>query len=426
MQSDELAIDHLNGLRLSSSCSNTKDIDNKNNSKQKSDSIVDDSEASTQQRHRRHKKSKKKGKKLMIYEFNKSDANSEFNAREGNYAEGKTTISRNHTEGEIHNDEEEVPHRRIKIISTPVGERRRSSRRKSHPTGVKTKLPKLPIPAGATRVKDDEDKFPVDEEDILQPGEATNGYDTESNLNLQNARSKESDVVYLQKTEGDGFFKQNKDTCSNNDGDLKTELICNDEKSSRLDFVWKMHLRFRSLGIMTNGLVAGLALSQCIFIFSFSDKNLKDDYSELAILFQSIYYLLLTISTVSVLDSYFSLDSNWADFLNHLIARPLRAVTLVSYVLSLIFSISLAQLDDSIHVEKITSKKLDTWKALNMFRVITSIIGWISVSFSPLDDITAVSLEKKRAQENERLQQGISRCEVNVTPITVLTSHEEL
>lgn len=415
MQSDEFAIDHLNGLRLSY---NSKDgTDNKNNLKQKhssnntmmlkSEKSSDNNDAESpngilQQRYRRHKKSKKNKKKM----------NGESHTEGGSdYAE----------ESKQHYDEdEEVPNRRLMIITTPLTERRRgSSRRKSNPPGVKTKIPKLPIIAAGIKggsPKDDKLKLNADYEDE----EDGKGEDTESYLY---AESKGSDVIYAEKQ--DDQREDNKKEKFN--VELKNELmIGHDSKSTRLDFVWKMHLRFRSLGIMTNGLVAGLALSQCIFIFSFSNKNLKDDYSDLAMLFQSIYYVLLTISTVSVLDSFFSLDSDWAGFLRHLIAKPLRAVTLVSYVLSLIFSISLAQLDDSISMHRVSLYKLDTWKALNMFRVITSIIGWVSVSFSPLDDVTGTCIMNKKTMEHEKTNDdSIGGGRMTATPLPEITANQQ-
>ena len=203
--------------------------------------------------------------------------------------------------------------------------------------------------------------------------------------------------------------------------------ICSDiddDNTSRLKLALNIHVGFRSLGMLTHGLVAGIAIAQCIFVFSYStalyehDNNiarnnsltsidsateasrvLLGNYSQVAVLFQSLYYLFLAISIVSILDRFINIDSDWTHLLQFLIAKPLRACALISYLLSFIFSVSLAELDDIISMytarrDVTTAHQADTWKVLNMFRVVTSVVGWVSVAFSRHDDVTCATLEK--------------------------------
>ena len=51
--------------------------------------------------------------------------------------------------------------------------------------------------------------------------------------------------------------------------------------------------------------LAGLAVGQCIFVYSLTARNdevFLENYHKLALPFQSMYYLFLAISMVSILD----------------------------------------------------------------------------------------------------------------------------
>ena len=219
----------------------------------------------------------------------------------------------------------------------------------------------------------------------------------------------DTDVVFDEKNNGKGRYLNQ--TMKSRRANM--ELSENTAKSKTLCFLLKMHLQFCSLGMIAHGLAGGLALTQCIFVFSFFNQNdsiLTENYSELAILFQSLYYFLLAISTVSIFDRYLNLTTDLSESLKHVINKPIRAITLVSYTLGLIFSVSLARLDEKISMYKslsVTHDELTTWEILNFLRVLTTIAGWITIALAPTDDISAITVKNMMT-----MQQEIEMCHI--------------
>ena len=312
----------------------------------------------------------------------------------------------------------EVPHRRLKMNDNVyVGSRRRSSNN-SIRRSLKQKKQR-PVVSGTPDQQDGENtekhaepsEGNMDDTDPVYQGDVSRTYESLSEYVLQ------SDEVLLDTKCVTNAF--NKSRCKNNDLEKTAEFTTceDDQNTARLKLALRIHLGFRSCGMLTHGLVAGIAISQCIFVFSFSsagDGNRKEgnttslaveaarvllgNYSKVAVLFQSLYYFFLSVSIVSILDRFINIDSDWTHLLQFLIAKPLRACALIAYFLSFIFSVSLAELDDIISMytarrDVTTAHQADTWKVLNMFRVVTAVVGWVSVAFSRHDDVTCVTLE---------------------------------
>lgn len=188
--------------------------------------------------------------------------------------------------------------------------------------------------------------------------------------------------------------------------EIAVEVV--ERETKTLDFALKLHECTQRIAVLTHGIMAGIAVAQCIFIFVFLGEGntaLMKYYSQVSLQCQSVYYLLLTISVVSVLDRYCGLKSNWEHFLHHLIKKPCRAVTFVSYMLALMFSVSLALLDDRISyyndIEQLSlsPRQLSNWKILNTFRVVSALLGWLFSDVVAKGDETSLSIKKMIADE---------------------------
>lgn len=177
-------------------------------------------------------------------------------------------------------------------------------------------------------------------------------------------------------------------------------------------FLLEVHLFFTKIGLIAHGCAGGVAVAHCIFIFYFLKKNdsqLLENYTDIALVFQVLYYLLLSISTVSVFDRYININADFPESLRHIVEKPIRSVGIVSFCLALIFSVSLSRLDDKIimsqdqdHETSVTHYEIITWKILNLLRVLTCIVGWVTIALSPSDDVMATSARTMIARRKEK------------------------
>lgn len=261
--------------------------------------------------------------------------------------------------------------------------------------------------------------FPVDKEDIIHNTELSQSASRINNVIAPQALpSQPNDILFIEKKDGQGFVRENRnrrDRSSINRHDYAFQFYEDQKKQvTTLDFMLTTHLWFRSIAMICHGLLAGLALGQCIFVYSLtsiSDRVFLENYYQLALPFQSMYYFLLAISTISILDRYSNMSSGWGSFFLRLLTRPSRALALVAYLLALVFSTSLTQLDDKISLYKdipslwATTDEIDTWKIINLMRVIGSFLGWIMVAMAPDDDQTAETIKKASEKEDNALNQ---------------------
>lgn len=271
--------------------------------------------------------------------------------------------------------------------------------------------------------------FEVDKEDIIQPSDVNQSLTKLHSVHsfghtaAPSLPSQPTDILFIEKKDGQGFVREHKSRIktSRDNTDYALQLLDVNKNYTTLDFVLKIHLTFRSLAMIGHGLLAGLAVSQCVFVYALIGKGnniLLEYYYNLAIPYHSVYYFLLAFSTVSILDRYVNVSSGWSQFFLSLLTKPSRALAVIAYLLALVFSVSLAQLDDRISLYKDLPnlwsekdmEKLNTWKVINLLRVIGAVLGWIMVAMAPVEDQTAVTIQRFIDQENA---EGSVRYEMN-------------
>lgn len=273
--------------------------------------------------------------------------------------------------------------------------------------------------------------FPVHKEDIILQNELSQSHSRINSVIAPQAfPSQPNDIMFIEKKDGQGFVREHKskvNRLSKGRDDYALQYYQQQQRQpTTLDFMLSTHLWFRSIAMIGHGLLAGIAVGQCIFVYSLSGKSEKvflENYYQLALPFQSIYYLLLAISTVSILDRYVNMTSGWGSFFLRLLTRPSRALALVAYLLALVFSVCLTQLDDKISLYSVipslwdSTEEVSTWKVINLMRVIGAFIGWIMVAMVPDDDQTADTIKlASEKEENDLNQFEMSSIQTSTVP----------
>jgi hypothetical protein len=116
------------------------------------------------------------------------------------------------------------------------------------------------------------------------------------------------DRVFVEKEDGKGFVSQRRDMLREKDNiEQGEDLLIVDITTS--DFALKSVNVFRWFAFICHGLAAGLALWQCIVVYqldatSSSDADFLSHYENTGQVVQSLYYFLLAVCSVSVLESY--------------------------------------------------------------------------------------------------------------------------
>ncbi|KAI8500026.1 hypothetical protein Bbelb_223430 [Branchiostoma belcheri] len=181
------------------------------------------------------------------------------------------------------------------------------------------------------------------------------------------------------------------------------------------------HRGFKKFALFCHGLLAGYSLWHCIVVFLLTEKgdlNFLQQYSRLAQPAQSLFYLLLAICTVSVFDSYDVARPN-RRFFRSLLTPQSGAISILVYLISIIFSVSIASIDDRIglfvepaptvlpsDVSTVTvattnqdlwtdadaANRLYIWRIINTMRVGGAILGWLIVALNPTVDHTSEHL----------------------------------
>eukprot|EP00058_Branchiostoma_floridae_P026107 XP_002611597.1 hypothetical protein BRAFLDRAFT_117153 [Branchiostoma floridae] len=133
---------------------------------------------------------------------------------------------------------------------------------------------------------------------------------------------------------------------------------------------------------------------------------------------QSLFYLLLAICTVSVFDSYDVARPN-RRFFRSLLTPQSGAISILVYLISIIFSVSIASIDDRIGLfvdaaptimpsdvstatvattnqnlwtDSDAANRLYIWRIINTMRVGGAILGWLIVALNPTVDHTSEHL----------------------------------
>jgi len=266
--------------------------------------------------------------------------------------------------------------------------------------------------------------FKIDKEDIIQ-SDVSQSTGKIVPISAATLPSQPLDFLFVEKRDGQGFIKEHKSKSDEplaDQNDLTEDVLQQNEKEiTSVEFALQVHNAFRSFTLICHGLLSGIALIQCVFVYSLSassHRNLLENYYTLAQPFQSLYYFLLAICTLSVVDRYVNIGVGWSQFFLSLLSRPSRALAIVGYLFALVFSVSLAQLDDKISLYKDVSQlwtsttQISTWRVINLLRVIGAILGWIAVSMNPMDDQASrnlsaiIEMEKSESKHNVRAKSG--------------------
>lgn len=254
--------------------------------------------------------------------------------------------------------------------------------------------------------------FKVDKEDIVT--EESNSSKLPPPVPTVNSSSllpsQPLDVLFIERKDG-GFKKEQKNN-------LAQTTVINHQASVDIpreptisDFAMATQRTFKTFALFCHGLLAGFALCQCLFVYSLSSHsggadNFLSNYYRLAQPIGSVYYFMLAVCTVSVLDSYGMVKTKLG-FCHEILSNPLWTLSLIVYVLALIFTLSVAMIDDRISLysidpslwenEKDKEGLVDDWKIVNLMRVIGAILGWILLAWQPGKDYSDVSLFDEQA-----------------------------
>ncbi|XP_072034426.1 uncharacterized protein [Amphiura filiformis] len=183
------------------------------------------------------------------------------------------------------------------------------------------------------------------------------------------------------------------------------------------------HRTFLTFGLFCHGLLAGFALWQCVIVYMLSDpiplsdktgdQQFLEQYSRMGQPALSMYYFLLAICTVSVFDR-FDIARPDRQFFRGLLTFQSGAVSILIYLISLIFSVSIAAIDDKISLYFKThptyceedcpnggtlwedtgtiAQQLKIWRIINLIRAIGAVLGWLVLSLAPTTDFTSEHL----------------------------------
>ena len=213
------------------------------------------------------------------------------------------------------------------------------------------------------------------------------------------------DVLFIER-KGGGFKKEQK---SNVAQTIVTNHPTSDDvprEPTISDFAMATQRTFKIFALFCHGLLAGFALCQCLFVYSLSShsggvEHFLSNYYRLAQPIGSVYYFMLAVCTVSILDSYGMVKAKQG-FCHQLLSNPLWTLSLIVYVLALIFTLSVAMIDDRISLysvvpslwdnEKDKESLVDDWKIVNLMRVIGAILGWILLVWQPGRDHSDTNL----------------------------------
>lgn len=208
------------------------------------------------------------------------------------------------------------------------------------------------------------------------------------------------DVLFIERKDGE-FKKEHKDKLAQTEVPSYEMAVVSPREPTTSDFAMSTHRAFKVFALFCHGLLGGFAFCQCLFVYSLSSPdNFLQNYCKLSQHVGSIYYFLLAVCTVSVFDSYGIVKSK-SGFFQGLLTSPTQTLALFVYMVALIFTLSVAMIDDRISLydidtslwEKNAEKVdlIDDWKIINLMRVLGSVLGWILLAIQPSKDYMAES-----------------------------------
>ena len=143
-----------------------------------------------------------------------------------------------------------------------------------------------------------------------------------------------------------------------------------------------------------------------VFILAHDDhRTFIDLYSPLSQPLHLIFYLLTVICTISILDRY---DIAKFEFrqLQKLLTFKSGGFAIIIYCFSLVITLVTTRMDDKLSLyqynstifdnieDEILESEMTQWKALNLCRSISVILGWFIVSLRPSTDLLHKNLKR--------------------------------
>ncbi|KAJ7334550.1 hypothetical protein OS493_014874 [Desmophyllum pertusum] len=209
------------------------------------------------------------------------------------------------------------------------------------------------------------DYYKVDKEDIVTGDTPETVAPPALPPVAQTLPSQPLDVVFIERRDGQGFTRERKTRLLELEEERKQpQSAPSSRQMTTAEFAVSVHRAFRSFSLFCHGLLAGLALCQVIFVYSLSNNSkgdvvFLDNYYKLAQPLQSLYYMMFAICTVSVFDRY-DMANPRSGFFHGLLTRPSRILSISAYLFALVFSISVANIDDRISLYKVHENLWET------------------------------------------------------------------
>lgn len=169
------------------------------------------------------------------------------------------------------------------------------------------------------------------------------------------------------------------------------------EVQSAVGLAVKTEKFFHTFSTFCHGLLAGMALWQCIIVYQlgpphFETADFFSHYSSLSQPMQTLFYFFFVICIVSAFDRY---DIGNPQCSKCTLACRSGLIIVIIYPISLLLSLGIANIDDKMSLHNyntslwITENAVDMdsdlfyWKILNLGRCIGAVLGWIIVALQP-------------------------------------------
>jgi len=184
----------------------------------------------------------------------------------------------------------------------------------------------------------------------------------------------------------------------------------NYQKQTTIGLALQTHRQFKTFSLFCQGLLAGFSLCHIVFLWVISINN--DGFNTLIMIYQplslplnSLYYLLLVISTVAIMDRY-DVSSPTRNFVIRSCTMQNGCVAVFIYLLSLTVSLAMSNMEDKINLnstsqaeplwqdQQARDSELKRWLILCTVRAVTAILAWFVVSLRPNTDRLSKNLQR--------------------------------
>ncbi|XP_062947512.1 transmembrane protein 237 [Cynocephalus volans] len=189
------------------------------------------------------------------------------------------------------------------------------------------------------------------------------------------------------------------------------------------DVALSVHRAFRMIGLFSHGFLAGCAVWNIVVIYVLAGEelsnfsNLLQQYKTLVYPFQSLLYLLLSLSTISAFDRIDFAKTSIA--IRNFLALDPTALASFLYFTALILSLSQQMTSDRIHLytpssvngslwaAEIEEQILQPWIVVNLVVALLVGLSWLFLSYRPGMDLSEELMFYSDVEEYPDKDQGI-------------------